>query len=299
MTVKKSIVSIGLPVFNGADYIKQAIDSILAQTYTNFELIISDNASTDKTQQICLDYAKRDKRIRYYRNKENIGAAANFNRVFLLSSGKYFKWAAHDDVLGPDFLLKCIEILEANPSVVLCHSKTGRINERGELTGEYDFDSKTNWAKPHNRFGDLILFDNDAWVALFGLMRSDSLRKTQLLGSYESADRNLLAEISLVGEIYSIPETLFFRRDHPKAYTNKGYNSRHEILNWWKPNKVTSKFVFPYWTVFVEYCKSVRHIPLKRSERLLCYIRIAEWLLKEGLRLMLIDLEMNIITYFK
>lgn len=299
MTVKKSIVSIGLPVFNGADYIKQAIDSILAQTYTDFELIISDNASTDKTQQICLDYTKRDKRIRYYRNKENIGAAANFNRVFLLSSGKYFKWAAHDDVLGPDFLLKCIEILEANPSVVLCHSKTGRINERGELTGEYDFDSKTNWAKPHNRFGDLILFDNDAWVALFGLMRSDSLRKTQLLGSYESADRNLLAEISLVGEIYSIPETLFFRRDHPKAYTNKGYNSRHEILKWWKPNIATSKFVFPYWKVFVEYCKSVRLMPLKWSERLLCYIRIAEWLLKEGLRLMLIDLELNIITYFK
>lgn len=292
-------VTIGLPVFNGEKYLRDTLESILAQTFQDFELIISDNASIDNTPVICREYAARDNRIRYYRNRSNLGGPANFNHVFKLSSSEYFKWAACDDILDPDFLLKCIKILEANPSVVLCHSNTTQINERGELTGEYDFNVKANWAKPHNRFGDIILFDNDDWVALFGLMRSSSLRKTRLFGSYVSADRNLLAEIGLVGKIYSIPETLFFRREHSEAYTNKGFKSDHEKLAWWKPNKVTSKFVFTYWKVFIEYCKSARRMPLKGSERILCYIRITEWLLKQGWILMTKDLGMNILRHFR
>ena len=96
------LVSIGMPVFNGEDYVEAALDSILTQTFTNFELIISDNASTDRTEEICNDFADSDDRIRYYRQEKNLGAAANFNRVFELSSGKYFKWAAHDALQSLD-----------------------------------------------------------------------------------------------------------------------------------------------------------------------------------------------------
>src|SRR3989337_590294 len=128
MVANMPTVSIGLPVFNGEKYLRQALDSILAQTYQDFELIISDNASTDKTQQICREYVKKDSRIRYYRNKRNLGATRNHNRVFELSCGEYFKWASHDDLLAPEFLSRCVSVLDQDHSIVLCHSKTGRIN---------------------------------------------------------------------------------------------------------------------------------------------------------------------------
>ncbi|NES80204.1 MAG: glycosyltransferase family 2 protein [Moorea sp. SIO2B7] len=117
-------VSIGLPVYNGEKFLKQAIDSILAQTFKDFELIISDNASTDKTEQICREYAAKDKRISYYRNNENRGAAWNFKYTFDLARAKYFKWAAHDDVCATNFLASCVEVLDNDPSVVLSYPKT-------------------------------------------------------------------------------------------------------------------------------------------------------------------------------
>src|SRR5512141_2931759 len=117
-------ISIGLPVYNGEKYLELTIKSILAQSFTDFELIIADNASTDRTQEICQIYAARDRRIRYLRNEQNLGAAPNHNRVFQLSSGEYFKWSGYDDLIKPDFLAKCIDILDRNPSVAICMPKT-------------------------------------------------------------------------------------------------------------------------------------------------------------------------------
>lgn len=131
-------LSIGLPVFNGDKFLNKAIDSLLAQTFEDFELIISDNASTDKTEEICRTYAEKDQRIRYYRNEKNIGCARNFNRVFKLSSAEYFKWAAHDDLHAPNFLMKCVEVLDQNPSVILCHSQVYIIDEYGKFLQNYD-----------------------------------------------------------------------------------------------------------------------------------------------------------------
>src|SRR5688572_7662493 len=117
-------VSIGLPVYNGENYLSQALDSLLGQTYSDFELIISDNGSTDRTQEICRAYAIKDRRVRYFRSATNRGAAWNFNNVFALSSGKYFKWAAHDDICAPEFLERCLEVLECDPGIVVCFPKT-------------------------------------------------------------------------------------------------------------------------------------------------------------------------------
>src|SRR5215207_1517689 len=105
-------VSVGLPVYNGENYLAEAIDSVLAQTYQNFELIISDNASTDSTEEICRDYAARDRRIRYFREPQNRGAAWNFNHTFELARGEYFKWVAHDDVIGPQYLARTVDQLD-------------------------------------------------------------------------------------------------------------------------------------------------------------------------------------------
>jgi glycosyltransferase involved in cell wall biosynthesis len=97
-------VSIGVPVFNGENYLAQALESILAQDFADFEVIISDNCSTDKTPEICTSFAKRDSRVKYFRNDSNIGASPNYNRTFELSRGEYFKWCAHDDRCGRAFL---------------------------------------------------------------------------------------------------------------------------------------------------------------------------------------------------
>jgi glycosyltransferase involved in cell wall biosynthesis len=277
-----------MPVFNGEKYIKQAIDSILAQTYRDFELIISDNASSDRTQQICCAYAAEDCRVRYYRNEKNLGAPKNFNRAFELSSGEYFKWAAYDDVLAPEFLQKCVNILDKDPSIVLCHSRTGVIDENGILIGNCDHRTLkriSSW-KAHERFGDLISIRNSCW-AVFGVVRASSFRKTPLHGSYIGADRNLLAEIGLMGRIYEIPEHLFFRRDHPQAYTRKfcenkfaiDVNNYAEQLAWWVKDDWTS---FPNWKDCSEFFRSVRRVRLKWSERLLCYDQIFRWFFKEG-----------------
>ena len=93
-------ISIGMPVYNGEQFLAGALDSVLTQDFEDFELIISDNASEDGTQKICLDYAARDRRIRYYRNEMNIGGSRNHSRVFELSAAEYFKWAHYDDWLG-------------------------------------------------------------------------------------------------------------------------------------------------------------------------------------------------------
>jgi glycosyltransferase involved in cell wall biosynthesis len=292
-------VSIGLPVYNGERYIEDAIDSILTQTYKDLELIIVDNASTDQTPQICREYATKDKRIRYYRNKINIGAVANFNRAFNFSSGEYFKWAAHDDVLAPEFLSKCINILDNDPSIVLCHSKTGRIDEHGKLVGLYNYNVKTDLLKSHERFGDFVLrrWQDDSWILIFGLMRANLLRMTKLLGKYIGSDVNLLAEISLIGRIYEVLEVLFFRRSHPQAFSNRASAkklSNKEVIVWWVQNY---RFSSRWWRICIEYFKSVKRSPLKWSERLLGYAQILKWIAKVGWILMVDDVGIYFLTH--
>src|SRR5437879_5289624 len=117
-------VTIGMPVYNGEARLATALDSLLAQDYRDFELIISDNASTDATGSICHDYARADGRIRYYRHPQNMGAAHNFQRVLQLARGQYFMWAAYDDLWDPDFLTRCLAVLETDPSAVLAYPQT-------------------------------------------------------------------------------------------------------------------------------------------------------------------------------
>src|SRR6185295_20414870 len=97
-------VSIGLPVFNGEQLLRQAVDSLLAQTFSDFELVISDNGSTDGTEAICREYAARDSRIRYLREPENRGGSWNFSRLPPLARGEYFRWSCHDDICEPTHL---------------------------------------------------------------------------------------------------------------------------------------------------------------------------------------------------
>ena len=292
MNETKPRLSIGMPVFNGERYIRYAIDSILNQTYDDFELIISDNASTDETQNICLEYKDRDHRIRYYRNKKNIGAPENYNRVFLLSSGEYFKRAAYDDVLAPSYLEKCISVLDSDPSIVLCHSKMVRMDEDGVQIGDFgrfnleNIDSN----RTHKRFGDMISGRNTG-LTLLGIVRAGCMAKTPLHGHYIAADVNLTAELSLMGRIYEIPERLFYRRDHGQSYS-KIYNrlSRHNLsdpirdysnqLAWWGVSKKDFLARLPRWKRSFELFRIINRVPLKFSEYLLCNKELMSFLFK-------------------
>jgi glycosyltransferase involved in cell wall biosynthesis len=297
MVFNSPIVSIGIPVYNGQNFLRQALDSVLGQTFKNFEIIISDNASTDKTQQICHEYSRKDSRVRYYRNKRNLGAPWNYNRVFRLSSGMYFKWASHDDIIAPEYLQKCVNILDADPTIVLCHSKIGIIDENGVIVGNLDHRilRRIGSLKPHERFADFISRVNSCWD-VFGVVRADSFRKTQLHGNYIGADRNLLAEIGLMGRVYEIPEHLFFRRDHPDAYTNVYYSKPTNVRNyqkeltWWTGNRSRSMAILPYWKLTLEFAKSIKRAKLSSLQRVLSYRELTAWLLREGRFLLRYDL---------
>jgi glycosyltransferase involved in cell wall biosynthesis len=268
------LLSIGLPVFNGERYLRFTIDSILNQSFRDYELIISDNASTDNTMLICQEYAARDPRIKYFRNTENIGAAQNFNLAFSFAKGKYFKWAAADDVLSPDFLEKCIDVLENDPSIILCYSKVDRINSSGEVDGTYDYPMRVSDSLPNIRFRDLIL-TNHFCIAIFGVIRRQSLIQTPLIGKYVGSDRVLLAELGLKGRLFEVPEYLFHRRDHPHS-SGRMYD-KYKRLVWFDPS-LKNHINLIYWKVGFEYCRVITRSPLPFWEKIRCFHAVLRWI---------------------
>ncbi|HMR62575.1 MAG TPA: glycosyltransferase [Anaerolineae bacterium] len=270
-------VTIGLPVFNAEKYLIQALDSILAQTYSDFTLIISDNASTDRTPQICEAYSAKDSRIRFYRNNKNMGAAPNFNRVFMLSSSEYFKWAPYDDVLAPDFLLKCVEVLDQNPEVSLCYSQVKVIDECGQVRYDYDPLPKTNSSKTHKRFRNLILSPHLA-VQQMGLIRAEILRQTALEGSFPSSDEVLLAEIALRGVYYEIPERLYYYRLHEEQSTRGALTVQRSRTTWFDTS-LAEKIVLPKWMYLFACLRAINRSPLPWYNRICCYAYMIRWVL--------------------
>jgi len=306
MKIQTPLVSIGLAVYNGENYIREAIDSILAQTFEDFELIISDNASTDRTQAICLEYAAKDSRIQYHRNSYNRGCAWNQSRVIELAQGKYFKLAAHDDLIAPTFLEKCVEVLEKNPNIVLVHPWTRSINEIGEMIADERDGNRSSLAPPLNNplrrllipiLGDGTMYIDSAqpWIRfrsmvltahqcyhIFGLIRTSILKQTPLFGSYSHADGILLARLALLGSFYDFPEHLFMIRKHPQqssaVFSKDGFwDYKGFTTVFWDPSK-QGKLTFPYWRQVGEYCKAIFSSPVSLYDKgwcLFCVIRFA------------------------
>jgi glycosyltransferase involved in cell wall biosynthesis len=263
------LVSIGLPVFNGENFIHAALDSLLAQTYCRFELIISDNASTDATAEICQEYVAQDSRIRYLRQPINLGAAFNYNIVVEQARGKYFKWAAHDDLCAPTFLEQCVDVLENNPDVVVCYSHTILINEQGAINGYYADDLHLQASEPHRRYHQFFKTQG-LCHPVFGLIRTSALKQTSLIGKFHSSDRVLLGELVLHGKFYELPDPLFLRRIHPLISTQAN-PSAADFTAWFDP-RTRGKLIFPKWRRFVEYLKGIGRAPLTPSERIGCYL---------------------------
>lgn len=258
-------VSIGMPVYNGGQFLKEALDALLAQTFKDFELIISDNASTDETEAICREYLKKDSRIRYFRNKENLGAAFNYNRSFDLALGEYFKWAAADDLCAPDYLEKCVEVLERHPEVVLCYPKTTIIDERGSTIRQYEDNLHLRSESVEERFCKAVRGIRMCNAA-HSLIRSDILRKTRKIESYRGTDKVLLVELTLHGQFHEIPEYLFFRRVHVKASSS---NSSQESLQEFFDPKSKGTISMVHWNMFFQHLGVIHRAHVRFSVKVL------------------------------
>ena len=258
-------VTVGLPVYNGEPYLAASIESILGQTHEDLRLVISDNGSTDGTEEISRSFAATDRRVLYERQAVNRGAAWNYNQVFALSHSPYFKWAAADDLLAPECVERCFLTLSGAPlSVVMCYPRTLIVDAAGEPVEEYDDGLDARSPKPHRRFAQVvrnIVLGNP----IFGLVRAEALAKTRLHGNYPAADWVLLSELALLGELWEIPEPLFLRRMH--AMTSRAANqSLEELSAWFDPAAVP--VTNERKRLRREYVAGIRRADLSRVERL-------------------------------
>ena len=279
-------LTVAVPVFNGERYLPELFACLAAQTFADLEIVIVDNASTDRTAELCRSFAACDPRARYFRNATNLGAAPNFNRAFELARGAYFKWAAHDDVFAPDYLARCVDVLERDPSAVLCHSDTlyaaadlrplaydrrsgcyldaaGVPRVRGEprdLVGASD---------PVARFAD-VLHRVHFCIEIFGVIRRAALARTSLHGSYYGSDKVLLAELALLGRFARLPEPLFTKRVHERTTL---YFTTRERDAWIDP---AAHHRVPQLQVLKGYLHALGRAELTPLQRLSCVISVAE-----------------------
>jgi glycosyltransferase involved in cell wall biosynthesis len=268
-------VGIGLPVFNGENYLEQALDSLLAQTFRDFQLFISDNASTDRTPEICRAYAARDPRVSYSRNDTNLGASANYTRVFRGTRGRYFKWMAHDDLCQPTYLESCVAALEHDPGLALSHTQSVIIDAAGTVLAPHTLAGRCGSPRPHERFRD-ALFLGKAFP-VWAVMRRAVLDRTSLLGDYAAHDRPLLSALSLLGRFHEVPETLYSVREHPERSIRKfPWRNPHQAIAWYAPHRAGS-LMFPQWRLLREHLAGLRKAPIPLAEKARCIPHLLRW----------------------
>jgi glycosyltransferase involved in cell wall biosynthesis len=269
------LVSIGLPVFNGAHFLSASLESLLGQTYRNIELLVSDNASTDSTGEICRRYAAVDARLRYSRLPSNIGGVPNHNHVFSQAAGAYFMWASHDDVWSTSYIEQCVARLSEDPAAVLAYSKMGIIDESGQVQRLLKVSHRAGSGDAAERFGEFT----ELYSILepgYGLIRTEVLRKTRLLPPHPGNDRLLLAELALHGRFVQVPEYLFMRRDHGQRSV-KVYPRIRERYAWVAPS-YAGRRMFPHWAYLRGYASAIRRAPITLREKLRCGTVLLKWI---------------------
>jgi glycosyltransferase involved in cell wall biosynthesis len=260
-------VSIGLPVYNGENYLEEAIRSVLGQTFSDLELVISDNSSTDCTSELCLDYVAADPRVRYSRNQQNLGAARNFNLVWEQSSGTYFKWLAHDDRLLPDYVATTVSVLESNPDVVLCNTVVDYIGQYGEHLGFYQSVMKDSGSEdPAERLAAIILRLHTC-VDFFGMMRRQAMQNSLLVQPFRGSDRAFLAQMALRGRLFQLDEPLVQMRQHPNQYSQIK-NVREQLA--WQDTTRSGEHEVSILRLYRVYRQLVETESLSEAERRAC-----------------------------
>jgi glycosyltransferase involved in cell wall biosynthesis len=257
-------VSIGMPVYNCEKFLHQSIGSLLAQTYGDFELVITDNQSTDGSETICREFAAKDKRVRYHRNERNLGGPGNFRRVFSLCAGEYHKWSTADDYWDPTVLEKCVAVLDSHPEVVVAYPKTTLIRETGEFIEHYEDNLDLHEISPAARFIRLMETVSLCHVHL-GVIRRAALKRTALIGEELSSDIRFLAELSLYGQFTVVPEYLFFRRFHTTSSSWERNDMEHQRA-YYDPER-KSGFAMHTWRRYVHMLFAVTKAPIGMADK--------------------------------
>lgn len=284
-----------MPVYNAERFLEASIQSVLNQSFTDFEVILSDNASNDRTPEICAQYVAQDRRVRYYRADYNRGAGWNHKRVLELATGQYFKWQAHDDICAPSMMEKCIAALEADKHCVLAHARTTYIDECGKIIGNYNLDLRTDSKDVAVRFSDLVMSYHECYE-IFGVIRRSVLERTGPQPSIVHGDGHLLAHLALYGPYRKIPEALFYNREH-SARSSRTLPSRlrgHRLrltrhvqdlpsAEWWDATRAR-RITYPQWQQANEYLRMVRCAPLAPQDRKRCYRVVLRWMLRDRRR---------------
>ena len=282
-------VTVGLPVYNGEEFVAESIESVLSQDFEDFELIVSDNASTDRTAEICQAYAAKDGRVRYHRNPTNEGIAANFNRACGYARGRYFKWHAADDMLGPGYLRLCATILDQDPGVALVTPRTRMVDSDGSTPLVYDerlgvypksyagrpIDSTLGFVSPDPtvRFRSVLLSMRGEALNnyIYGLMRTELLRqRAPLYKTFVGSDKVLLSRLSLSGRLVELPEDLFIWRHHSREF---GYLAHRDAARTWDPDSGGHLMLMGARQI-VAYAEVVLRAPLPRRARVACLAAI-------------------------
>ena len=272
MKTELPLVSIGLPVYNGENFVAEAIQCVRNQTFSNWELIICDNGSTDHTFDLCRQLAADDNRIRVYQNPRNMGVSFNYNEVFRRSQGKFFKWAAHDDLFAPRFIAKCVEELDEDQRVVLVFPKLSYVDADGRVLRRQASELSVLGPTVESRakqFMRLAAHGTDfLWLA-YGLFRREVLAQTGAMGLYAGDDQVLLFKIALLGDIKQIDEEMFFRREHGEASTCKRGSTVRERAKFAYAND-NRRLVLPWCHLLKEHLSCVLKTPISFWSRLEC-----------------------------
>lgn len=259
-------VVVGLPVYNGQKYVGAAIESHLAQTFGDFELVISDNGSTDATQQICTDFAARDKRVKYFRSPENRGILWNHRRVMeaIGSTAVYFRWAGGDDILEPGLLQTMVDVLDARPEVEAVMPDTKNIDDTGTIVGSMsrvlDLQSPDVFQRAHD-----VLMANYQHVIAYGLLRARTLRLMRTGPNYPGWDAIFLWELALRGQLVQPAGPALLRRFHAGSISR--VKTAKELRRWVEPN-AKAGMNFPHWTWAYERVRALFASPMSTRERL-------------------------------
>ncbi|ANH36556.1 Spore coat polysaccharide biosynthesis protein SpsA [Nocardioides dokdonensis FR1436] len=284
-------VSIGLPVYNGEDYLAQSLDALLGQTYEDLEVVISSNASTDGTDDICRRYAVRDERVRYERLPRNVGAAANHDVVLRRARGELFKWASADDLYAADLVEQCVRLLDQHPDAVLAHSWTAAVDEDGTVTQAHEYPLCTAARRAPERLRSMLFDGDDMPGAIraddfYGVVRTDVLRQVPPHGSYYRADQVFVTDLALRGRFVQVPDWLYFRRHHADRLSNDDTTIREwcagldprRAQGWRHPTaRLVGELVWAY-------AAALRHAPLTPAERRECERHLVRWALSRARR---------------
>lgn len=263
---------IGMPVRNGENFLGAALECLLAQSYTDFRIVLSDNSSSDRTRDIAEQYAARDERLQYVRQERDLGAAANFNFLVRTTESDLFKWAAHDDLCDPEYLRRTIELLDHNPEAVVAHSFTHVVNARDEIVGRYDDQQTLVNERPSRRLSASfhLRYPSPVW----GVMRRAALERTKLIEGYLGSDWNFLGEMLLQGRLVLVPEYLFSVRMHDRGFSfGIQRESKQFRLAWFDPaarRPLLSAFQSAW-----RFVGAVLRHPLSPRERAACLGHIA------------------------